>query len=648
MKRIGLALLVVLLAGPAFAQTPTPSPSGGWVVLSVDDYRALRDKAYPPGLPPEPPPVNAAISRIDYDLTVTGESAAGQARLVVDVFKDGWVSVPIPRGLRIKDARLDGRPVTLVDGPDKGQAGPSVLLSRVGRFTIALDLVVPITSRAGTESFTLPPAPSPVQRLALTLRSADVSLNVTGGFVAERGGPFLLCGRVNEPLVVSWSRRREVRAASQPVRFRGSVTELVGLGEDSAQVAAQVIVEVLQGLADRVTLRLPQGFVTNQVFGPTVGDWEVRGSDLVVSLIEPAEQTVDIRIGGETRVARDGRIAVPLLRLSGAERETGGVAVEVLGAGEIKEQAPNGLDPADAADLGQMMAGRQSPALVAFRSRPQAPDAPRSLDVTIARYTPQAVLTANVEEARFTTLMTEDGKTLVEGAWAVRNTQRSFVAITLPAGTTLWSASIDGRPVRPGQGPEGTLLLPILKDHGDARTASVVRVLYVGRGSAWSSEGTALLPLASVDLPVSRTGLQLYHSPRYRMEVEPGAFHEQTYQPPASAALRQTAGIGGGRGGGAGTGWVEGGIAGGVAGGVVGGVPAAAGGGAYGKDERADVEMRNLVEEFQRTTRAGTIAGVLPIAMPFPAVGPSIYLASELTPEGKAPEAKFTFKREVK
>src|SRR5512142_867214 len=105
MRSAALALVFASLAVPALAQAPPT----GWVVLPVSEYRALRDLAYPPERPPEPPPVAAAISRVEYDLAVQGEAAVGQARLTVDVFRDGWVSVPIPSGLRVRDARIDSR-----------------------------------------------------------------------------------------------------------------------------------------------------------------------------------------------------------------------------------------------------------------------------------------------------------------------------------------------------------------------------------------------------------------------------------------------------------------------------------------------------------------------------------------------------------
>jgi hypothetical protein len=619
-----LAALCLGAAATSLAQPPASRPGDGWVVLSVGEYRALRDKAYPPPPLVEPPPVAAALGRVEYDLAVDGSAASGQVRLIADVFKDGWVAIPIPAGLRVGEARLDGHQVALVTDRSGGIDGLAVLLSRAGRNVITLDVTIPVASKAGSESFVLPVSSAPVQRAVVTIRVADASLAATGGLVEQRTGlpspaatRFVVCGRPGEALTLAWARRAAVPAAARPLRWRGSVTELAQLGEDAAQLSAQVGVEVVEGAAERVSLRLPPGFVMGQISGPLVADWDLRGDTaLTVSLLEPLERSTTFTITGEVRSAREGKLSVPLVRLADAERETGGVAVEVLGAGEIKEHATRGLDAADATDLSEAIAARQSPALVAFRFRSLPSAAERSLDVTVARYTPQAVLLANVDEAWYRALLTEDGKTLVEARYAVRNSQRSFLATMLPATATLWTASVDGRPVRPGRTPEGALLLPLLGARGEAGS-SVVRVLYIVRGAAWSNQGTVTVDLPVVDLPVSRTGLEVRHSPRYRLTLEPGAFREQPDAAPESALLRGEA-----------TG------------------PRAAPARTASKDDRTSQELRDLVTVYQRNARAGTIAGLLPVTIPFPAMGPSRLLAAELTSEGKLQQVRFTFKRE--
>src|ERR1700751_3329015 len=128
-----------------FAQESAHSP--GWVVISVPDYHALRVKAFPAEREPEPPPVDATLTRVDYDLHVAGDLATGRASLTVDVLKDGWVRVPIPAGLLVREARLDGKQVSLVPGA-QGKAGAhlSALLSHAGRSVLLLDVDVPIAS----------------------------------------------------------------------------------------------------------------------------------------------------------------------------------------------------------------------------------------------------------------------------------------------------------------------------------------------------------------------------------------------------------------------------------------------------------------------------------------------------------------------
>src|ERR671919_629499 len=113
---VSLIFLVMLVATSGFAQTAA-TPPDGWVVLPVSEYVALKRAASPAEPEPVAPPVEATLSRIDYDLKVDGDLASGEARLTVDVIKNGWVRLPLPDGLVVRDAQLDGKPVNLVTRP---------------------------------------------------------------------------------------------------------------------------------------------------------------------------------------------------------------------------------------------------------------------------------------------------------------------------------------------------------------------------------------------------------------------------------------------------------------------------------------------------------------------------------------------------
>jgi hypothetical protein len=623
-----LILFLILGADPSSAQTGATS-ADGWVVLPVSEYTALKRAASPAEPEPVAPPVEATLSRIDYDLKVDRDLATGEARLTVDVIKNGWVRVAMPDGLIVRDAQLDGRPVNLVmNRTDKGPGRADLLLSKTGRSVLTLKIVAPVTTVAGTDILHLPVSNSAVSHATVELTRQGVDVRITGGLLLEHsegatGSRWVANGRGNEPLTFAWRRKVDDARANLPLRLRGSITQLVGLGEDATQINAEVQVEVMQGLANEVRVQLPEQLTVNQVSGAMVADWDVSNNELKVLFIEPVEKTARFTLNGELRMPRAGKLDIPLIRLPSAERETGGVAVEVLGAGEIKERQPNGMEDAEAGELGQLIAIRQSPSLIAFRLQPADGKSIRTLSLNVARYTPQAVLTANIEEAEYKTLIAPDGKMLVQSRFAVRNNQRNFLKLTLPSTAVLWSASVAGRPIRPGRAPDGSLLLPLEKTRsGDEAPAFVVEVSYLDRAASWTDKGRTRVTLVAVDLPISKSHLLLHHPPRFRVTPVAGlsgSFRSATYSPPESPALLSNA------------------------------APSAS------QQQRAEGEIpaehpetKQLVAKLRDNARGSMPARNRPLRVVFPHFGPSIFLISELTGENQTPVVEFDFQRDKK
>ena len=696
-----LASLLITLT--TYAQDTSRSPGLGWVVIGLEEYKSLRAKAYPPEREPEPPPVEATLSRVDYDLRVNGEFASGHANLTIDVLNDGWVRVPIPAGLLVREAKLDGKLVSLVSGTSGKSGQLSAVLSHPGRSTLVLDIALPITATAGEESIALPPSVSGVTRATLDLPRQGVDIRLTGGLLSERSDTlnsnrWVVYATGNAPLTFSWKRKTEDHRAELPLRLRGNLTQIVGLGEDSASLSAELNLEIAQGLAREVKLQVPPQVTINQVLGASVADWESKSGELTVTFLEPVEQSARFVVTGETRLPRDGQIEIPLLKLLNSERISGGTAVEVLGAGEIKDVKTQGFENADASDLGELVANRQSPSLAAFRLRAGDANQPRALTVNVARYDQQAVLLANVEEARYRVLLSKEGKTLVEAHYAVRNNQRNFVKIALPPGAALWSAALSGQPVRPGQAPDGSILLPLEKSKASEDGPEFsVEIVYLAPGTNWTDKGKTHIVLPALDLPISRTGLQVYYPPLFRVTSEPGTFRVENYADPISPVLNASAGdglvalesmgmatksdkfgIGAGSAAGMGSGVAPAagsdafqlGVGGGTAGGVfragVGTSPEAvapnagppppsglAGLPVNGRNYSAVQTItpdatKSLVDKYRFSTSIGRATGVLPLSVNFPAFGPSIFLISELTSQNQSPSADFSYQQDKK
>jgi hypothetical protein len=672
--RFSLCLWATLLLFPFAARTsaeeaarasaPASARSSGWIAIPEAEYQELRTRAFPAERDPELPPVLSTLTRIDYDLKVNGDFASGQASLTVDVIKDGWVRVPIPSNLLVREAKLDGKLVSLVsDG--KGSSSKSVVFTHQGRAMLLLDIVLPVTVTAANESISLPPAIAGITRASFQLPRQGVETKLTGGFLAEKSAAsseskWVAYGRGDEPLVFIWWKKSEDRHNNQPLRMRGSLTEFVGLGEDTTSIQADVNLEIIQGAAKEIKIQVPDKVDINQVAGAMIADWETRPGELAIKFLEPVEKNARLIIAGETRTPREGQIGIPLLRMLNVERETGGVAIEVLGAGEIKDQKLVGYESADPTDLGEIVANRQIPSLIAFRLRSGDSKASRSLSVNVARYQQESVLMANIEEARYKIQASDEGKTLVQARYAIRNNQRNFLKITLPKDAVVWSASLSGNPVRPGKAPDGSLLLPLAKARsGEEAPVFAVEILYFKRGAKWGESGKLKLDLPVLDLPISQTGLVYYYPPLFKVTPEPGLFRMRDYQDPVSAALN--------------TNYKPA-----VANappqinanmnrtidqanpqsfpiptnnavdiiGMLGGSmqnPAE-----MEKSLKAKKEAQALVDQYRTKSQEGKRAGILPLSLSFPDFGPSIFLVSELTGENLSRTVEIRYEEDKK
>ena len=296
--------------------------------------------------------------------------------------------------------------------------------------------------------------------------------------------------------------------------------------------------------------------------------------------------------------------------------------MDVLGAGELKNIKSEGLEKVDAAQLDPLVSSRQSPSLAAFRFRAVAS---RSLHLEVTRYAQQAVLTADIEEARYRVLMSQDGKMLVQARYAVRNNQRNFVRIALPAGAAVWSATLAGRPARPGQATDGSLLFPLMKTHASEEAqAFPIEILYFSRTTPWSDRGQARLSLPSLDLPVSRTGLVLYYPPLFDATVEQGAFRKTEFEEPVSTVLKPAAAR-----------TME-----------EASPPGQTQQEVSQQSTEAQVATKALVDAYLAKPGSRRSETSAPSPVLFPAVGPSLFLVSELTGENKAPIVTLTYQHE--
>ncbi len=136
--------------------------------------------------------------------------------------------------------------------------------------------------------------------------------------------------------------------------------------------------------------------------------------------------------------------------------------------------------------------------------------------------------------------------------------------------------------------------------------------------------------MPAIDLPISRTGLVLYHPPLFKVTADPGTFRAETYEDPTSIVFDPAAAV------------------------TLG-------------DEEKDSRQREsrlknedmakqgpqsaaqtLVDNFKTKAIGGKSARVLPIRVLFPAFGSSLFFVSELTAENQVAALDLNYQRDKK
>ena len=445
--------------------------------------------------------------------------------LTVDVLRDGWVKVPIPAGLMVRDARLDGQPVPLIEGPPA-----HVVLSRAGRVVLALEISLPLAASAGSRIDRAAVVAAPVSRATLALPKSGVDLTVAGGFIGERSesateSRWTAFGRANQPLAFSWKRKVDDRRAELPLRFRARVS--------SSSASAKTCRQIVGGGARRSAAR-PRArshardsarLVVNQVNGATVADWEVGDGLLRVRLLDPVATEMSFVVAGRNAASARRR------------RERAARARAGRGARDRRRRGRRARRRRDRRHADARARARRHRPSSATRRRPRiavdgrvsAAAARRHRSAIARRHRSCATRRkrssiANVEEARYRALAAEDGRLLVEARYAVRNNQRSFLKVTLPPGATIWSASVAGRPMRPGVAEGEAVLLPLEKGRaGEDAPTFVVAITYLQPIEAWIDKGTRATRTAGARSSGFAHRRRAVSLAAFRVALQPGA-----------------------------------------------------------------------------------------------------------------------------
>jgi hypothetical protein len=156
-----ILLIVIACLGFAAATFAATDANTGEVRVPLETYRQLVEQA---NRDPRPAPAAYAIGVSTIDVAIVDDESHTTARvsvsLNIETFENQWTLVPVlPAGAALGDARVNGEPVQLVQGPD----GLAWSTDKAG--TVTMQLRYGLDARRSDAGFTLP---LPVPRAAAT------------------------------------------------------------------------------------------------------------------------------------------------------------------------------------------------------------------------------------------------------------------------------------------------------------------------------------------------------------------------------------------------------------------------------------------------------------------------------------------------
>jgi hypothetical protein len=505
-------ILILLLTITAYGQrnsttsAPLPLPttaSAGTVTLSLSEYNRLVELSTRKTTSPEAAPLPFVLTRASFKLRVENQTLLGTVNIDGTSLLKGPVKAPLVTGLTVLKADQAGNPLPLLlEGTSH-----TAILNGPGPFGVSLGVASALTIEAGRASFVLPVPAAGSSLLSLELPGNHANVHVEPGIVTSRNtanGTTLVEATLEpgKPARVWWTTR-EVAApvAQREVRFLSDIKSVVSVGDSQLRLTALLDVNVIQGEAEEFKIPVPAGFELTAASGTTLESSDLASGMLTLKVHDPAKRNHQFLIAIE-RSNKETKAEPPLFGFVGAQRETGELLVEGVGAMELVATESGGLRRMDVREANAITRSLSHfPLQAAFRFNRKAADAPK-LALEWRQFLDADVLSAVAERATVTTLTNVEGRTLTEVTLRVRNHAQPFVKVDLPAGAQLLSAEVEGERVKPVVGTDGNRV-PLLRTGLDSSRAYSVSFVYLTSGAKFAKAGSYDMNLPRLDIPIN-------------------------------------------------------------------------------------------------------------------------------------------------
>ncbi len=334
-------------------------------------WKAARDR-----LPPEAeikPPVGALVTEVDAKATVTKDVVTVDAKVKIEILKEGWTEVPLRLGdAAITEAKIGTAPARILGDPASGYR---LLIEKPGKdpleVTLAIQFRKAYTKAPGQNSVSFDVPQAPVSRWDVRIPEKGVKVNIQPLLAATEVPPApaadetaVLAFVGAAPTVrIDWTPKAE-GATGLEALVSVKAQHRVTIDEGVVRTHVTLAYEISRAELARLVIDVPADQKIVNVFDPNVRQWSVESVEgvqrVTAQLFEPAKATQNVIVELEKFTQGDKRdLATPLVKAVGAGRQQGVVVVQVAQGLRAEASRLVGLLQVDAAELPEPLKGGQ-------------------------------------------------------------------------------------------------------------------------------------------------------------------------------------------------------------------------------------------------------------------------------------------------
>ena len=505
-------------------------PKKGYVTLSREEYKKLLEKLKPKKAEILKPPQDWAVKIADYDLKVDKElNVTGTVMYELESMRDDkWIEAPLQRG---------STGISFHTPPD------GVLLKHRGNdvyFGTNLKKLFKLSARVNLNL-----SKHGLNEYLFAIRSSEsvinrIKISYPDEFLKLKSSPLMKIGSGSSDslkhLVGLSMPNRSLSFRFEPVetetvaevtekRTEVDCTSFFNIESGLLRASYHLRFKTNRGGFDKLMVRLPKALDIHAVNCAGLISWDIlkkeNGNALRVELEKKQVDTVDLYITAEKAYeGKELELTLPLVIPEDVDRLRGSVGISVVSEAEVSTGELDGVQEIDISDLPQEFrrTGTQKPVLAYKYIRDSAEPLPKA-SVTVKEYEKVAVLTANIENAEFSTVYTARGKGLLSCKYWIRNNIKQNLKIIPPKGFKIWSSFIDGDPVKPTLAEDGSLMIP-LKKSVDVSSSILfqLELIFYFENEEMGEDGKLRFELPLCDLQIMRLGWELLLPSHYEYE----------------------------------------------------------------------------------------------------------------------------------